>query len=801
MAKAAKRPPSHRPLVLGAALAVALSAVVAVTYRLDLLSLGGTVTTRNEFQNTRFIVAQDVGPGEYASIPQGSHGIISCVSGASNEVWPTLLAQYGVAGLKVYEFSPSYQEKTGAWQGRHSGYGQSDNLISPQADNTYYVSADETLQFHCSVPKARAVDFQSIAGPLTITGGSVLYTANMPASSLTLSFWVKFHATPSSSVYVIDQMNTGNPTGMRVSGFDGNMLMELFTDETAVIGVVPYDTFVPGVYRHVAITVGDPMPSPMKIYVDGVNIGVSSAVEQISGTITTQHPLILGGELKSNGTYGVFPGVLDDVRVYDRPITQAEAQLLSDLNPFNDPGDGLRHHWTLDEPHGPDFYDQFDLAHGSHTPIAAPWHSHDVAPPWLDYVPTDHDESLACAEPSGAVPPLGGDDPYEELNCTGEYYPVPGPWTGTPNEVIGQTEDFFQPTAAMLHRESTHVLSCDSGGAACEWKSLGIGVAGWQKQKGDIIGNPSGGWVAVGTSAGFVASAQPPPNPGVPALPVITPGRSAPGRNAHLDASGNGIMLAFNTGSSVVVRQCGLVQCTDPITITDENGVPVSTVCSGSYQCSQQSETLLSPFGDIAEFNIAVLGPTDFDNPTFFYESPVPGELRFRQCTSMSCVNPVDKLVFPSCGPTAGSVEYAFTESDLSEVPARYAALRSVADPSDEYRKTLSLAVCDIAGCNNMEVRELGTYVIPGHASVVFDDSQEWPFVVWGIDNAVPQSFSVMALACADEDCTQFNLHEMESAPLAGLSPGFAFADAFGQYAGNFNYISTDGVWGSCRLQ
>jgi hypothetical protein len=77
-----------------------------------------------------------------------------------------------------------------------------------------------------------------------------------------------------------------------------------------------------GRWQHVA-AVYDPTSNPtVKLYVGGNPAGTGS---WSMGPTSSQGPMLLGG--KSDGSR-TFDGVIDDVRVYDRALSQEEVQAI-----------------------------------------------------------------------------------------------------------------------------------------------------------------------------------------------------------------------------------------------------------------------------------------------------------------------------------------------------------------------------------------------------------------------------------------------------------------------------------------
>lgn len=96
---------------------------------------------------------------------------------------------------------------------------------------------------------------------------------------------------------------------------------------------------------HLLTAVLDPKTSPItadiKLYVDGEREVISSSYESGRTINTVGNNVMLGARIY-NGNYNYYQGSIDDVRIYDRPLSESEIQKMA--------GDaGLMAHWKLDE--------------------------------------------------------------------------------------------------------------------------------------------------------------------------------------------------------------------------------------------------------------------------------------------------------------------------------------------------------------------------------------------------------------------------------------------------------------------
>jgi PKD repeat protein len=119
---------------------------------------------------------------------------------------------------------------------------------------------------------------------------------------------------------------------------DRRLEIEIFSgdgagEKSSLVSAQPLDV---GRWQHVAITydfVSDGT-SLLSLFVDGVEVGaLTSAVGPLQGT---PQPLTLGRYFWSSGYSRYFDGQLDDVRVYDRALSQAEIiTVINETDPGN----------------------------------------------------------------------------------------------------------------------------------------------------------------------------------------------------------------------------------------------------------------------------------------------------------------------------------------------------------------------------------------------------------------------------------------------------------------------------------
>src|SRR5207247_1660526 len=106
-------------------------------------------------------------------------------------------------------------------------------------------------------------------------------------------------------------------------------LVNKFPDNA--IKVVTKDSLPTNVWHHVFVTYdGSKTAAGAKVYVDGKSRPLDTANDKLSATITNAVPLLIGARLKAFP----FNGLIDDVRLYNRPLKSEE---VADLAAYRNP--------------------------------------------------------------------------------------------------------------------------------------------------------------------------------------------------------------------------------------------------------------------------------------------------------------------------------------------------------------------------------------------------------------------------------------------------------------------------------
>ncbi|MBL8029023.1 MAG: T9SS type A sorting domain-containing protein [Fibrobacteres bacterium] len=163
---------------------------------------------------------------------------------------------------------------------------------------------------------------------LSFDSSSYVTVANSPSlnfgkSNFSIALWVKFDTLYSKQV-IIDKTNGTSGYRLMTSSSDPYKLMFIrggaYGDGISSSSAV----FVPGKWTHVAVVVAN---NTVSIYVDGVSKG-SGTLKDVDASTTTA--LFIGRKGYSSSSALPFKGMMDDIRIYNRLITNNEVIALSD---------------------------------------------------------------------------------------------------------------------------------------------------------------------------------------------------------------------------------------------------------------------------------------------------------------------------------------------------------------------------------------------------------------------------------------------------------------------------------------
>lgn len=145
---------------------------------------------------------------------------------------------------------------------------------------------------------------------------------------LSYSFWINANSVSTSYNAIINKLDKfGTPRGHGIgyrgtsaSNSGGLTFILRHNSGNNIVVSTPSGSVSSGWY-HVAMTYdGSSNASGVKIYIDAVSSAAAGPTDTLNGTTVTTDPYSIGSR---DGT-DFFDGLLDDIRQYDRVLTQAE---------------------------------------------------------------------------------------------------------------------------------------------------------------------------------------------------------------------------------------------------------------------------------------------------------------------------------------------------------------------------------------------------------------------------------------------------------------------------------------------
>jgi len=150
-----------------------------------------------------------------------------------------------------------------------------------------------------------------------------------PDSGLTISAWIKpdnIDAGNGQRIFADDVDTTGYALSMSDSGNPGIIRFFNRDADSGDISLDTDDIIENGTWYHV-VGVYDAEDNTRSIYIDGVKRTSYSGVDDDWAAPGTAS---IGGEIEESAENNYFDGVIDEVRVYDRPLSESEIGALED---------------------------------------------------------------------------------------------------------------------------------------------------------------------------------------------------------------------------------------------------------------------------------------------------------------------------------------------------------------------------------------------------------------------------------------------------------------------------------------
>jgi hypothetical protein len=191
----------------------------------------------------------------------------------------------------------------------------------------------------------KALNFNN-TGMIDVGGAS---TYNITSGGLTISAWVKLNSLPNAYLAVVAKDNPGGESyWFGISNGANRLQLEATANGSTQVQIFGSQSFLADKWYHI---VGQWDGSYLRLYQDGVAVGTPTA---FTGPIfsNTGSNLIIGKSFRFGNQ---FPGIIDDVRIYNRALSATEISNLYkqgavalNVSPTARLADGLVGYWTFD---------------------------------------------------------------------------------------------------------------------------------------------------------------------------------------------------------------------------------------------------------------------------------------------------------------------------------------------------------------------------------------------------------------------------------------------------------------------
>jgi hypothetical protein len=160
-------------------------------------------------------------------------------------------------------------------------------------------------------------------------------------SSFSVSLWIKGNqiSPQYSSVGLITKVNGGSFTGQGwavwlqgYTGTRGIIYFNIDSSDSSKAMVGNLANILDGQWHHIVVTYDSSVggAAGMKIYVAGDSSGTYQVYNNLSGSTSNSNPVTIGAVSTTNSN--AFTGEMDDMRIYNAPLSQTQVILLRDLS-------------------------------------------------------------------------------------------------------------------------------------------------------------------------------------------------------------------------------------------------------------------------------------------------------------------------------------------------------------------------------------------------------------------------------------------------------------------------------------
>jgi hypothetical protein len=334
----------------------------------------GTVHYLDGFMDDVSVYNKELSATEVGWIQNGGFPRALWEAGAPSNLVASWKMGDGDVHPRIADYSPSFAYPTVQ---DLSGHGYSGTMTNMEnIDNIGDIAGDDLSYY-----STQSVRFEGASEYVTM-GNVLAFERTDPFS---LSFW--FRTTDTGGPYLIAKMGGGGAVrGYGVAlGADGGLTLILRSDNATGNKIVVTTTTVSyndGAWHCVTWTYsGSSTAAGCACYIDGSVVALTTVTDALAATMVTADPFWLGASYYGGVPGGYYVGFLDEVAVYSKELSAAEATWIYNagvprsLSAGGAPSD-LAGWWRMGE--GDTYPTLLDSSAGAHNGTMTNMHSNDI---------------------------------------------------------------------------------------------------------------------------------------------------------------------------------------------------------------------------------------------------------------------------------------------------------------------------------------------------------------------------------------------------------------------------------------
>lgn len=209
-------------------------------------------------------------------------------------------------------------------------------------ENSYNDVTGNALGSETNARRCAALFHGHVGNGLALDGDGYVETSYAPQlgpdDPITFSVWARVDGTPGEPVAtILGTEETGaQEVRLHVLRDSGNVIASFRDDNAQEVRAMSMSSVLDGEWHHYA-AVRDPSRSVVELYIDGELVGEGFGSNG-SINVANARPIAIGANNHNNNGFELlFPGLIDELRVYDRALSDDEIMLLAGVDPC--PGD------------------------------------------------------------------------------------------------------------------------------------------------------------------------------------------------------------------------------------------------------------------------------------------------------------------------------------------------------------------------------------------------------------------------------------------------------------------------------